>query len=88
MAHSDYQLIVGDRGRIVLPAIVRSKLGLEPGTRILLHEEPDGTLRLRPYSAVAVKNRGMLADVGAGRDSMVDELIKERRAEAERESSS
>jgi AbrB family looped-hinge helix DNA binding protein len=64
----------------VLPAAVRAELHLSAGSRLLLSSEPDGSLRLRPYRAVADGGRGMLADLGAG--SMVDELIAERRAAA------
>jgi AbrB family looped-hinge helix DNA binding protein len=73
-------VVVGDRGRLVLPAAVRAELGLGAGSRLLLSSEPDGSLRLRPYRAVADGGRGMLADLGSG--SMVDELIVERRAAA------
>jgi AbrB family looped-hinge helix DNA binding protein len=83
MAHRE-QVTIGERGRLVLPASVRSELGLEPGTRMLLSTEPDGSLRLRPYRVVADENRGILADL-AERDSLVDELLAERRSEAERE---
>jgi AbrB family looped-hinge helix DNA binding protein len=85
MSHSDRQVIVGDRGRVVLPSGVRAELGLEPGTRMLLSTEKDGSLRLRPYRSVADRNRGMLADLAPTGESMVDELIAERRSEAARE---
>jgi AbrB family looped-hinge helix DNA binding protein len=73
-------LVVGDRGRLVLPAAVRAELGLSAGSRLLLSTEPDGSLRLRPYRAVADAARGLLADLGRG--SMVDELVAERRLAA------
>jgi len=84
MSHTDRQVIVGDRGRIVLPALVRSQLGLAPGTRMLLSTEADGSLRLRPYRSVADQNRGLLADLAPADVSMVDELLADRRAEAAR----
>jgi AbrB family looped-hinge helix DNA binding protein len=84
MIHADRQVVVGDRGRLVLPADVRSQLGIEAGTRMLLSTERDGSLRLRPYRAVADQNRGLLADLAPGA-SMVDELLAERRREAARE---
>ncbi|MDO8210395.1 AbrB/MazE/SpoVT family DNA-binding domain-containing protein [Conexibacter sp. CPCC 206217] len=83
MAHAERHVTVGDRGRLVLPAAVRSQLGLEPGTRMLLTTEPDGSLRLRPYRAVADRHRGILG--AANGPSLVDELIAERRREAARE---
>jgi AbrB family looped-hinge helix DNA binding protein len=74
------QIVIGDRGRLVLPAAVRTELGLSAGSRLLLSTEPDGSLRLRPYRAVADAGRGLLAELGSS--SMVDELIAERRAAA------
>lgn len=64
----------------MLPAAIRADLGLVAGSRLLLSIDPDGSLRLRPYRAVADAGRGLLADLGSG--SMVDELVAERRAAA------
>ena len=83
MSHIE-RVTVGDRGRLVLPSSVRAALGLTPGTRMLLSTEEDGSLRLRPYRAVADQNRGLFADLSE-RGSLVDELLAERRAEAQRE---
>lgn len=77
---------MGDRGRVVLPAEVRASAGITQGTRMLLTTEADGSLRLRPYAAVADQSRGMLAPLAPIGGSFVDELIAERRAEAGRES--
>lgn len=84
-SHRRNQVVLGDRGRIVLPAEVRRELGLEPGCRFRVETENDGTLRLRPYAAIAKAGLGMFADVEPRDVSMVDELIAERRAEAKRE---
>lgn len=85
MAHSEREIVIGDRGRVVLPAAVRSALGLEPGMRMLLTTEPDGSLRLRSYRAVAEQSRGMLAELAPAETAMVEELLAQRRAEAARE---
>ena len=85
MAHAERQIVVGDRGRVVLPADVRSALGLVAGSRMLLSTERDGSLRLRPYRSVADQGRGLLAGLAPGGESMVDELLAERRREATRE---
>ncbi len=77
MSHP-YRIVVGDRGRLVLPSPVRSELGLETGTHMLLDTEPDGTLRLRPYRTIADSTRGLFAEDGG----MVDELLAERRVAA------
>lgn len=83
MSHKE-QVTIGERGRLVLPASIRSAFGLTPGTRMLLSAEDDGSLRLRPYRAVADESRGLFADL-ANSGSLVDELLRERRAEAARE---
>ena len=85
MSHADRQIVVGDRGRVVLPADVRASLGLEAGSRMLLSTERDGSLRLRPYRSVADQGRGMLAGLAPAGESMVDELLAERRRDAARE---
>lgn len=87
MAHeqADYQLVLGDRGRLVIPADVRRRLGLRAGSRLALTIDDDGSLRLRSYRTVAEATRGMLAGLVSEGASPVDELIAERRAEAQRE---
>ncbi|MBB4661281.1 AbrB/MazE/SpoVT family DNA-binding domain-containing protein [Conexibacter arvalis] len=85
MAHAERHVTVGDRGRVVLPAAVRAELGLVPGARMLLSTEADGSVRLRPYRAVADRNRGLLAELLGADRSLADELAEERRREAARE---
>jgi len=70
----------------VLPSEVRTQLGLETGSRLLLSTEADGSMRLRPYRSVADLNRGLLAGLAPAGESVVDELLAERRQEAEDES--
>jgi len=86
MAHSQRQIVVGDRGRLVLPSAVRAALGITRGTRLLVSTETDGSLRLRPYRAVAEESRGLLAELTPAGASLVDELLAERRVEAALES--
>lgn len=85
MSRKELQIVIGDRGRVVLPSEVRAELGLKPGSRMLLRTEKDGSLRLRPYRSVADRNRGMLAQLVPPGESMVDELLVERRRDAARE---
>jgi AbrB family looped-hinge helix DNA binding protein len=82
MAHAGRQIVVGDRGRLVLPSKVRAELDLKPGTRMLLSTEADGSLRLRPYRTVAEQSRGMLVGLAPAGEGLVDELLRERRREA------
>lgn len=76
---------MGDRGRLVLPASLRRDLGIEKGTRLQVSREKDGSLRLRPYAAIAKASRGMFAHLAPEGVSLADELIAERRQEAKRE---
>jgi AbrB family looped-hinge helix DNA binding protein len=78
------RVTIGDRGRVVLPSSIRSVLGLKPGMRMLVSAEDDGSLRLRPYRIVADESQGLFANLNQG-GSLVDELLAERRADAERE---
>jgi AbrB family looped-hinge helix DNA binding protein len=83
MAHE--VIIVGDRGRMVLPSAVRRKLGLTAGTRLLVDIETDGSLKLQPFRAAADQTRGLLRELAPHESSAVDELLAERRAQAARE---
>ncbi len=76
-----FALHLGARGRLVLPAPIRKRLGLKEGDRLVLTLEPDGTLRLTSLREQVKKLRGLLKDLAPGR-SLVDELIRDRRAEA------
>ena len=51
---------------------------------MLLSTETDGSLRLRPYRAVADLSRGLFAEAAAD-GSLVDQLIAERRADTDRD---
>jgi AbrB family looped-hinge helix DNA binding protein len=85
MSHKGEEVVLGDRGRLVIPAAVRSALGLRAGSRMQIVIEPDGSMTLRPYEAAARAGRGMFAAVGPRDVSPVDELIAERREAAVRE---
>ena len=74
-----YRVVMGDRGRVVIPADVRQRHGLEAGTPLTLLETPDG-LVLMTRDQLLAKVRGDLHGL-----DLVGELLRERRAEAERE---
>lgn len=86
MAHKreQYSVQLGARGRLVLPARVRKRLGLHDGDRMILMVQPDGSLRLASLRAELKKLQGIYAHIAPGK-SLVDELIRERREEARRE---
>jgi AbrB family looped-hinge helix DNA binding protein len=83
-APSFFTVQVSDRGRLVLPAEVRERLGLKPGDRLILTLEADDSLRLVSPRTQIREARGLYADLAAGRH-LVDELLAERRQEADEE---
>ena len=71
-----HQVVMGDRGRLVIPAELRKRAGLAEGMALILLETPTGLVLLtRPQLQGLVR-----ADL-AGLD-LVGELLAERRAEA------
>ena len=76
----DATVVLGQQGRLVIPAEVRAALGLSPGDRLHLHLSGARLVLERPRDAVA-ELRGLAAPVDKTR-SLVDELLAERRAAA------
>ena len=83
--HSSYVLHLGDRGRLVLPARVRKQLRLKTGEELLLTVDDDGAMRLTNRRQRLDRLQGMFASIEPHR-KLSDELIRERRLEARRES--
>ncbi len=69
-------MVVGDRGRIVVPAEVRERAGLAVGTPLILLETPTGLVLLTREQL-----RQRVRDDLAGLD-LVGELLTERRESA------
>lgn len=47
--------IIGKRGTLVLPASMRKRLGLSEGSLVLLEEDAEGGVRLRPAAAMPIE---------------------------------
>lgn len=73
-------LVLGQQGRLVIPADVRNALGLSAGDRLHLHVTGQRLVLERQEDAAA-ELRGLASDVPRTR-SLVDELLAERRAAA------
>jgi len=71
-----YQVIVGDRGRMVVPAEVRERAGITEGTVLVMLDTHNGLVLL---TRDQLRDR-VRADL-AGTD-LVGELVAERRANA------
>lgn len=74
-----HTVVVGDRGRIVVPAEVRESAGLTEGTPLVLLDTPDGLVLLTREQLLA-RVRDELGGV-----DLVAELLAERRRAAEQE---
>ncbi|HWE83440.1 MAG TPA: AbrB/MazE/SpoVT family DNA-binding domain-containing protein [Terracidiphilus sp.] len=77
-------VILGESGRIVLPASIRKEFGLEPGERLTV-VSGEGEIRimtrkmaLDAIRAGIIKQRGSLKGI-------LDEFLEEKHAEARRE---
>jgi antitoxin PrlF len=76
----DATLVLGQQGRLVIPAEVRAALGLVPGDRLHLHLAGPRLVLERQQDAVAE-----LRQLGKGLPqsrSLVDELLAERQLAA------
>ncbi len=71
-----YPTVMGDRGRLVIPAELRGKIGLAEGTPVVLLDTPSGV--------VLLSRDQLKARVRAELDGLdlVEELLRERRQAA------
>ena len=76
-----YTLNLGVRGRLVLPAPLRERLGLKEGDRLVLTVQADGSLRLVSLREQVSQLQGLFKNIAPG-VSLADELMAERREEA------
>ena len=76
---SDTEVVeVGPKGRVVIPAAIRRRLGIQQGTRLTVLVDDEAVV-LVPRGAIERRLNAIFSGVPA---SMADELIEERRAEA------
>lgn len=78
------RLQIGAGGRIVIPAEMRTAMGVAEGD-VLLARVVDGELKLLSQDAAIRKAQDVVRRHVAEGVSLVDELLAERRAEARRE---
>ena len=71
-----HHIVVGDRGRVVVPSDVRERTGITEGTPLVLLETPTGLVLL-----TRAQLRQRVRDDLEGTD-LVAELLAERRANA------
>lgn len=73
-------------GRLTIPAQVRRAAGIEPGAPLVVYVE-DGRVVIETRDQLAARIKRDVAANWTGRDSVVDELIDERRSEAAQQDS-
>ncbi|HEY7847242.1 MAG TPA: AbrB/MazE/SpoVT family DNA-binding domain-containing protein [Candidatus Limnocylindria bacterium] len=74
-------MTVGPKGRVVIPAPIRRELGIADGTELVAMVD-DGAVVMMPRPVAKARLRALFAHV---RGSLADELIAERRREAQDE---
>jgi len=82
--HPSRRARVDNAGRIVIPSELRKRLGIEPGQELILSESPNG-LQVQTFRQLMAEAQAYFAQFKVPGESIVDELIKERREEAARE---
>ncbi len=75
---------VSNEGRIAIPAVCRKQIGLQPGQEVLLKVTPEGLL-LTSYEQDLNQFQDEVTKLVGPGVSLVDEVIKDRRAEAAKE---
>ncbi len=75
--------VVTTKGQVVIPARLRRKLGIKPGTR-LMFDEKNSLLIVRPVTEAYIGSlQGVLA--GGDDESWTGELAREHAEEADKE---
>ena len=82
MAHAT--LSVNEQGRVTIPRQLRREIEIEPGDSVVAYVE-DGRLVLESRDHLAARVQREAAASRTTSESVVDELIADRRAEATRE---
>lgn len=80
----NFKTKLGKGGRIVIPTEYRRELGVEPGDEIILHLDDEGLRLYTPAQAVA-RAQSLVRPYIPEERSLSEELISERREEADRE---
>jgi AbrB family transcriptional regulator (stage V sporulation protein T) len=81
-----YRVRIAAGGRIVIPAEVRQLLGIRVGEELLLTRDEVG-FRLTTSRQAILQAQSLFAKLKGEGESVVEELLRERRDEAAREES-
>ncbi len=75
---------MASNGRLVIPANVRSELGMQDGGNFIVHVQ-NGQIRLEPIHAAVARAQAIVRRYVPETASLVGELTEDRRRAAERE---
>jgi len=79
----DRRVVMDAKGRVVLPSPIREAAGLTAGSGLIATVETDGSIRLEKVSARITRLQDRLAKYALPDSLASEELIAERRLEAE-----
>ncbi len=77
-------VVLGESGRIVLPASIRKEFGLQPGERLTIVVD-DGEIRIFNRKMILEKVRARILKERGTLKGILDEFLNERHEEARRE---
>ncbi len=77
-------VVLGESGRIVLPAAIRREFGLETGERLTVVAE-QGSIRIFSRKMILENVRARILDQRGTLEGLLDEFLEERHEEARRE---
>jgi AbrB family looped-hinge helix DNA binding protein len=83
-SHETYRARVDSAGRVLIPASSRQRLGIGQGDEVLV-EVDDRGIHIRTAAQALKEAQDYFATIKKPGESIVDELIRERREEAARE---
>jgi AbrB family looped-hinge helix DNA binding protein len=84
MSVQSINLTLASNGRVVIPASMRAALGLQDGAKMVARLV-DGAIVLEPIDAAVRRAQALVRRYVPEGSGLVDELIAERHAVAERE---
>jgi AbrB family looped-hinge helix DNA binding protein len=80
----DHGVRMGPDGRVLIPAALRAAAGMKAGDRLTI-KVVDGRVVIETQVSAIARVAGMFAHLKKPGESVVDEFLAERRAEAARE---
>ena len=85
LATARYKARIDDTGRVLIPAEIRKRLGMQPGATVTITEGPSGRIVLEPAMALLREAQDYFRSIAPASVLWSDQLIAERRKEARRE---